>query len=60
MDRTESKLKIFGFIGSAIVGISGAAVATWKTCKETDKLHQDKLKQQELEESNNNNETSEK
>jgi len=59
MDRTESKLKIFGFIGSAIVGISGAAVATWKTCKETDKLHQDKLKQKELEESSNN-ETSEK
>lgn len=57
MDRTESKLKIFGFIGSAIVGISGAAVATWKTCKETDKLHQDKLKQKELESKEENSES---
>ena len=41
-DSTEGKLKVLGFIGSVIVGISGAAVGTWRTLKEVDKIHENK------------------
>lgn len=38
-DRTEGKLKIVGFVGAILTGLSGAAVGTWKVLKEGDKLH---------------------
>lgn len=41
-DKTEGKLNILGFVGSIIVGLSGAAVGTWKTLKEVDKINAEK------------------
>lgn len=41
-DRTEGKLKIVGFVGGILTGLSGVAVATWKMLKEGDKLHMTK------------------
>lgn len=38
-DRTEGKLKIVGFVGAILTGLSGAAVGTWKMLKEGDKIH---------------------
>ena len=49
MDKTESKLKIVGFVGSVIVGLSGAAVGTWRALKEGEKLHDEAEKEKALE-----------
>lgn len=41
VDKTESRLKIIGFIGAVIGGFSTMAVGTWRTLKEHDKIHKD-------------------
>ena len=51
MDKTESKLKIVGFVGSVIVGLSGAAVGTWRALKESEKLHDEAEREKALESS---------
>lgn len=46
-DRTEGKLKLIGLIGSIFVGLSGAAVGTWKSLKEADKIKESKPKEEQ-------------
>lgn len=45
VDKTESRLKIIGFIGAVIGGFSTMAVGTWRTLKEHDKIHANEPKE---------------
>ena len=40
VDKTESRLKIIGFVGAIIGGFSTMAVSTWKTMKEQSKINE--------------------
>lgn len=41
VDKTESRLKIVGYVGAIIGGFSTIAISTWKGMKERDKIHAD-------------------